>query len=171
MQYRLPKEEDEQELRAYVKEHYDNGEQGISASMGLPVSEYSDWLKKIHTNATDGDGEWGRSLCLLCVEGGKIVGLLSIRYELCKELSDKYGDIGYGVRPSERNKGYATEMLRYALTVCAEHGRDKVILGCYKDNLPSAAVIKKCNGALIAENENFEPGHISQYYEIRLTQQ
>ena len=39
---------------------------------------------------------------------------------LPQELSHTIGDIGYGVRPSERNKGYATAMLKYALGVCRE---------------------------------------------------
>ena len=66
---------------------------------------------------------WGKSLLYLCFDQNRLIGLLSIRYELPKELSEKYGDIGYGVRPSERNKGYATAMLRYALSVCKEKGR------------------------------------------------
>ena len=56
----------------------------------------------------------------LCFENNKLISLLSIRYELPKNLAEIYGDIGYGVRPSEKNKGYATAM----------HG-------CYKDNLNS----------------------------------
>ena len=62
----------------------------------------------------------GKSLLYLCFHDNKLVGLLSIRYELPKDLSDKYGDIGYGVRPSERNKGYATKMLQHALSVCTD---------------------------------------------------
>lgn len=85
-----------------------------------------------------------------------------------QNLTEEIGDIGYGVRPSERNKGYATAMLRYAVSVCKEKGKDKVLLSCYKDNLPSAAVIKKCGGVLVAENDNYNEGRISQYYEIKL---
>lgn len=80
----------------------------------------------------------------------------------------KNGDIGYGVRPSERQKGYASKMLSYALNVCRENGMEKVILGCYKSNRASAATIKKGGGVLIAENDNYTKGIISQYYEIKL---
>lgn len=165
---RLPEIQDEKALMEYVQEHHDNGEMGISASMGLAYTPYSEWLANIHANADKGNKEWGRSLCLVCYEGEKLVGMLSIRYELPQELTAKLGDIGYGVRPSERNKGYATAMLRYALKVCREQGMKKVVLGCYKDNLASAATITKCNGVLIEENENFEPGKVSQYYMIEL---
>ena len=151
-----------------MQEHYDNNEFGISASMGLPVSEYDEWVKTIHRNASVGDAEWGRSLLYLCFVNDRLVGLLSIRYELPDNLSNIYGDIGYGVRPADRNKGCATMMLHYALSVCKEKGRKKVLLGCYKDNVASAATIKRNGGVLVCENENYSEGKVSQYYSIEL---
>lgn len=59
-------------------------------------------------------------------------------------------------------------MLRYALSVCKENGMNKVILGCYKDNLASAATIQKNGGVLVEENDNYNEGRISQYYSINL---
>ena len=59
-------------------------------------------------------------------------------------------------------------MLEYALSVCKEKGMKKVILGCYKENLASAATIKKNGGTLITENENYKEEKTSQYYLIRL---
>ena len=91
-----------------------------------------------------------------------------VRYELPESLTEEIGDIGYGVRPSERNKGYATTMLRYALSVCKEKGKDKAVLGCYKDNLASARTIQKNGGVLMEENDNYNEGKISQYYLINL---
>ena len=168
MIYRLPEISDKSILQEYMQEHYDNKENSISASLGLPASEYADWVEKIQRNAFSGDEQWGKSLLYLCFDNNKLIGLLSIRYELPENLTEIYGDIGYGVRPSERNKGYATTMLRYALSVCKEKGMDKVLLGCYKDNLASAATIKKNGGVLVDENDNYNEGRISQYYSINL---
>ena len=42
-------------------------------------------------------------------------------------------------------------MLRYVLSVCKQKGMDRVILGCYKDNLASAATIKKNGGQIIGD--------------------
>lgn len=53
-------------------------------------------------------------------EDNKLVGLLNIRFDLTDELREIYGDIGYGVRPSERRKGHATRMLKFALDICRE---------------------------------------------------
>lgn len=168
MLYRLPDISDQEILQAYVQEHDSHQEAGISASMGLRASKYSDWVAKMHSNASVGDELWGKSLLYLCLEEDKLIGLLSIRYELSEALTAIYGDIGYGVRPTERNKGYATAMLRHALSVCKEKGMNRVILGCYQDNLPSVAVIRKNGGVLIAENDNYNEGRISQYFSIDL---
>lgn len=166
--YRLPEKEDQAILLAYVREHYDNRETGISASLGLTSMEYSEWVEKIHKNAVIGDEAWGKSLLYLCFDQQKLIGLLSIRYELPEEVTKKYGDIGYGVRPSERNKGYATRLLRYALGICKEKGKDSVILGCYQDNIASARTILNNGGVLTEANENDRHGRISQYYLIPL---
>jgi len=168
MIYRLPEISDKSILQEYIQEHYDNKETGISASLGLPIMEYTDWVEKIQRNASEGDGQWGKSLLYLCFDNDKLIGLLSIRYELPEKLVEVYGHIGYGVRPSERNKGYATTMLRYALAVCKEKKMDKVLLGCYKDNLASARTIQKNGGVLADENDNYNEGKISQYYSINL---
>lgn len=62
-----------------------------------------------------GTGDWGRSLLYLCYEESVLIDILCVRYELATELEKQYGNIGYSVRPSERNKGYARQMLRHAL--------------------------------------------------------
>ncbi len=168
MIYRLPEINDKAMLQEYVQEHYENKETSISASLGLSSSEYSDWVEKMQRNASVGDEEWGKSLLYLCFDKSKLIGLLSIRYDLPEFLRKKYGDIGYGVRPSERNKGYATMMLQYALSVCRNKGMTKVILGCYKDNIASAKTIQKNGGILTEENDNYKESKISQYYLINL---
>lgn len=168
MNYRLPEISDEIMLYEYVQEHYDNGETSISASLDLSVSDYSVWVEKMWNNASVGDDVWGKSLTYLCFDEAKLVGLLNIRYDLPKNLSEKYGNIGYGVRPSERRKGYATAMLRYALSICKEKGMKQVILGCYKDDFASAATIKRNGGVLFVENDNYTKEKTSQYYLINL---
>ena len=166
MTYRLPEISDRTILQEYIQEHYDNGETDISASLGLTVSDYGDWVEKTRKNASVGDAEWGKSLTYLCFDETKLIGLLNIRYDLPKHLSEKYGDIGYGVRPSERRKGYATAMLRYALSVCKEKWLKQVILGCYKDNIASTAAIKRNGGVLFKESS--ADTKISRYYLIKL---
>lgn len=98
---------------------------------------------------------------------GKVLGAISIRHYLNEELLLLSGHIGYGIRPSERRKGYATEMLEMALEKCRDMGIHEVLITCDKDNLPSARTIIANNGVL--ENEIIEDdGNIVQRYWIAL---
>jgi predicted acetyltransferase len=99
-------------------------------------------------------------------DAGRIVGAVNIRHRLNDVLLRAWGNIGYGIRPDERGKGYATAALGLALRECARLGMDRVLLGCYKDNAASAAVIRKNGGVL--ENEIGDGGRIIQRYWITL---
>ena len=72
------------------------------------------------------------------------------------------GHIGYSVRKSERQKGYAAEMLRLALVEAKNIGLDKVLLTVDSDKVASIATMKK-NGAIL-ENEVPFNGKITQRY-------
>jgi len=165
--FRRPVPGDERQLKEYVAEHHAYGEQSISASFGLSKLDYAQWLRMLHDNEEKGN-DFGKSLLLVCCAEETIVGLLSIRYDMPRLLAEKYGHIGYGVRPTMRGRGCATQMLRYALQICREYGRHEVILGCFADNKASAAVIEKNGGVFLTENENYRPGCRSRYYTITI---
>ncbi len=77
------------------------------------------------------------------------MGIIDIRHNLENELLAEYGGhIGFSVRPSERKKGYATEMLKMALIYAKTLGLQKVMLGCFSDNIASIKTIVKCGGIL-----------------------
>jgi len=162
MEYRLPRIEDKELVESYIEDHYFNNETSLSASNMLTSMNWEDWVKKINDNATIGDEEWGKSLTYLAIYNNKLIGFLSIRYDLPQYLVDLYGHIGYGVRPTERRKGYATKMLKYALLECKKLGLENVILGCYKDNIGLSKTIVSNSGILIKQEEN------KNYYKIKL---
>ncbi len=107
MKYRLPTIDDYEILKDYVTECYSNYEICLSASVDLTNMAYPEWVDKINRNSTVSDDEWGRYYVYLVFDNDKLIGLLDIRFDLTNELREKYGDIGYEVRPSERRKGYA----------------------------------------------------------------
>ncbi len=95
------------------------------------------------------------------------VGAINIRHYLNERLLKDGGHIGDGIRPSERRKGYATEMIRQALPICKKLGIDKVLMVCYKDNTGSKKSI--INNGGILENEILDDdGKINQRYWIHL---
>ena len=74
-----------------------------------------------------------------------IVGMIDIRHYLNEYLTQAGGHIGYGVRKTERNKGYAKQMLKLALEKCKELKIKKVLITCDEDNIASEKVILSAN--------------------------
>ena len=77
-----------------------------------------------------------------------IVGMIDIRHYLNEYLTQVGGNIGYGVRKSERNKGYAKQMLKLALEKCKDLKIKKVLITCDEDNIASEKVILSANAKL-----------------------
>ncbi len=77
-----------------------------------------------------------------------IVGMIDIRHYLNEYLTQAGGHIGYGVRKTERNKGYAKQMLKLALEKCKELKIKKVLITCDEDNIASEKVILSANAKL-----------------------
>ncbi len=86
---------------------------------------------------------------------GKLVGMLQVRHYFNEYLEKYAGHIGYSVRPSERRKGYAKEMLRLALPYCKSIGLDRVLIACEPDNPASRRTILANGG--VYESTVHEP--------------
>ena len=104
---------------------------------------------------------------LLDEESNRLLGAVNIRHCLNEYLLKYAGHIGDGIRPSERRKGYGTEMIRLALIECKKLGIDKVLMVCDKSNIASAKTIIK-NGGILENEFMDEDGEIQQRYWINL---
>jgi len=76
----------------------------------------------------------------------RIVGAVNIRHHLTERLLNSGGHIGYGIRPSERRKGYANKLLALSLEKAKELGINKVLVVCDKTNIGSLKVILNNGG-------------------------
>ncbi len=76
----------------------------------------------------------------------KIVGVIQIRHYFNDFLEKYAGHIGYSVCPSERKKGYATQMLKLVLPECKRLGIDKVLVCCVQGNEGSKKTILNNGG-------------------------
>jgi len=152
---------------AYRQEHIDCGEHIHGSNQFEEVDDYESWLEKVQKERATARHGWVVNDTYFVVVGGKIVGMVNIRHSMNAHISKWSGHIGYGVRPSERYKGYATKMLSLALDKCRELNIDRVLVTCDKDNAGSAKTITKNGGIL--ENEFVEEnGNIVKRYWIDL---
>ena len=85
----------------------------------------------------------------------KLVGMIQVRHRFNDYLEKYAGNIGYSVRPSERRKGYAKEMLEMVLPFCRKIGIDKVMITCIDGNIGSEKTILANGG--IYESTIHEP--------------
>lgn len=106
---------------------------------------------------------------LLDEERNRLLGAVNIRHYLNDALLREGGHIGDGIRPTERRKGYATEIVRLALIECKKLGIQNVLMTCEKNNVGSAKSIIKNGGVLENECLNSD-GEIEQRYWISLSE-
>lgn len=102
-------------------------------------------------------------LAIRCTDG-KILGMLNLRHHIDHPVLSVWGGhIGYCVRPSERRKGYATEMLRLALPLAKELGLQQVMVTCHEGNIGSEKVIR-ANGGVYEKTVPQEKGPIKRFW-------
>ena len=125
----------------------------INGSAGLNrFSSIEDWLEELNKRSCEDTVPKGLvpSSTYLGVreKDNYIVGMIDIRHYLNEYLTQVGGHIGYGVRKTERNKGYAKQMLKLALEKCKELKIKKVLITCDEDNIASEKVILSANAKL-----------------------
>ncbi|MGX5559870.1 GNAT family N-acetyltransferase [Bacillus thuringiensis] len=103
----------------------------------------------------------------LVTDENKIVGAVNIRHSLTEHLFNAGGHIGYGIRPSERRKGYATKLLKLSLEKTKELNIEKVLVVCDAVNTASEKTILH-NGGLRNDDFTEEDGNVVRRYWIEI---
>lgn len=150
----------------YIEEFYKYNSP-INGTGGLDryLDNYEEWLIKVEKDKTC--KEEGRvpalTKYLIREEDNKIIGMINIRLELNEYLIRCGGNIGYSIRPTERQKGYNKINLYLALKICYEYGINEVYLDCNKDNLGSKKTMEALGGICINEYYDEHYGDCLKY--------
>ncbi|MGT2846749.1 GNAT family N-acetyltransferase [Streptococcus massiliensis] len=143
MQLRRPTEADKTAILDMVAE-FRAAKSADDGFFGEENFIYEDWLETIQA------AELGLGLSAGFVpyiqfvafdENGRALGFLNLRLRLNEALFERGGHIGYSIRPTECQKGYAKEVLRQGLLEAREKNIKSVLVTCSPDNEASRRTI------------------------------
>ena len=107
-----------------------------------------------------------KTFLLIRKNDDKIIGCINIRWNLTDYMKKYSGNIGYGIRPTERNKGYNKINLYLGLLEAKKLNLNKVMLVCETNNLPSSKTIEALGGILERKEIDPNDGVLTSYYWI-----
>ena len=131
-------------------------------------SRVEDWIEYVYLNQFPenvSEGHVPSNVYLaLRKNDNKIVGIIDLRHHINHPVLGAWGGhIGYTVRPCERGKGYAAEMLRLNLENARKLGLDKVMITCSPDNPASEQTIL-ANGGVFEKTVEVDGDLIKRYW-------
>lgn len=133
----------------------------------LRNSETADeWIKTAiarETTVQEG-GVPSNSYLAVRLSDNKIVGIIDLRHHIDHPILSVWGGhIGYTIRPCERQKGYAKQMLYLNLQNCRNRGLKQVLLVCNCDNIASEKTIL-ANGGVFEKEICVEGNRMKRYW-------
>ena len=154
LEFDLPTEQNREDVLSFYEEIEKSGGECIGIANYKNYDRWLTGMRNRHTGQNLPEG-YVRENFYLCYEGDRLVGVFSLKFELTEFLRNFGGHIGYATRPSDRNRGLATQMLKQGLELARGFGFDRVLCICDDDNYASEKVILKNGG--VFENALYDP--------------
>jgi predicted acetyltransferase len=170
LQFQEPNETFQNSYRELIREFIDAGEPLIPFPLTFPNDDFPAFLSRLAA-ATRGEGLRPGAVAhstFWLVADHEVVGVSNLRHSLTESLRREGGNIGFGVRPSARQRGYAKELLRHTLLRAGQMGLSEILLTCAKSNVASARTILSQGGIFMSEDYLEDRCEIVQRYQIRM---
>lgn len=113
-------------------------EQALERCLNMQKEEYAKKMGRCQS----------KTFLLIRKNDNRIIGTINVRWNLTEEMKQFCGNIGYGIRPTERRKGYNKINLYLGLIEAKKLGLDKVMLDCDVNNLGSSKTMQALGGIL-----------------------
>lgn len=133
-------------------------EQALDRCLNMRNEEYAKKLGRCQA----------KTFLLIRANDNKIIGTINVRWNLTEKMKQFGGNIGYGIRPTERRKGYNKVNLYLGLIEAQKLGLDKVMLDCDVKNLGSDKTILALGGILERTEVNPDDGILTNVYWIKV---
>lgn len=159
------------EYLSFYQEWIESGEDMVPWVISKDPSDFEGMVQFLYNNEKGENlpEDWvPNSTFWLVIGDNKVVGAVNIRHRLTEKLFNCGGHIGYGTRPKERKKGYASKLLALSLQKAKELGIEKALVVCDAGNIVSKKTILK-NGGIPDSNFVEDDGNVIKRFWIELS--
>ncbi|SFG56120.1 Predicted acetyltransferase [Halobacillus alkaliphilus] len=164
-----PTVELEKEYLSFYNEWLESGEKMVPwviKKNPVPFGEMVQYLINQENGVKLPEGRVPTSTYWLINTEKKILGVVNIRHDLTELLRNSGGHIGYGIRPSERRKGYASKLLELSLEKANGLGINEALVVCDEWNTASFNTILN-NGGNPDEDYIEEDGNVLKRFWLK----
>lgn len=153
-----PNMEYKEQVMAFKAEMLEYGSDFDGCNGLRTVETYEEWLDFRGREEKKGRSP-SRTWLTVRQSDGRVVGIINYRPSPLTDFLLQYGGhIGYCIRPSERQKGYAKEQLRLTLAECRKAGEEKVLVTCDHQGNPGSEKTILANGGVLENEVEDTPG-------------
>ena len=131
-------------------------EECLDKCLNMQYQEYAKKLNRLQS----------KTFLLIRKNDNKLIGMLNIRWNIPPNIQEFVGNIGYGIRPKKKKKGYNKINLYLGLIEIQKLGLKKIYLDCEDNNIASYKTMEALNAKLLSTKIDPYDNLLTRIYSI-----